>query len=341
MNAMIAVLAMLWADDPKTNVAAWVEHTSREGGFVVSLPAEPREMDQTVGLSNGRTRVRGVIVNQGELIFAISYYDVPPIALAAQKTYLDGMRDNTVRQKNATLISEQKQTRDRMPERTLELERPSNEGGAEMVRERLRITLAGGRVYQALAACPASRRPDFDADITRFFDSFRIVKPTTEAATPPRDWVAFASPEGKFSVSLPAEPRAVKYPVRTADGPKEVVVHQVTGEDVVYMVSHTEAEPEDAETPAKTLDKVRDLAVSISKGKLLSDKRIALGRWQGREFRAEVPLAGESRGGLLKGRIYLVGKRVYQLMAVEPKSRVAAHSKQIDAFFSSFKSDAQ
>ena len=87
--------------------------------------------------------------------------------------------------------------------------------------------------------------------------------------------------------------------------------------------------------PKSLLDGTRDVVVSSSKGKLLSEKKIILDKNPGREFRAELPIGEDRKGGILKCRIYLVGHRVFQIMAVSPKDE--ANTKDIDVFFRSFK----
>jgi hypothetical protein len=76
--------------------------------------------------------------------------------------------------------------------------------------------------------------------------------------------------------------------------------------------------PIDADEPAalteQRLDGARDGAIGKVRGKLLKNQPIIMaGKYPGREFTASL---SEPANGLVRARIWLVGKRLYQVMVI-------------------------
>lgn len=152
---------------------------------------------------------------------------------------------------------------------------------------------------------------------------------------PITDWETISPADGGFTIRLPANSVTTSRRVNSDDRPSEVVIIQSTVRTMAYMVTYVDVSPTTARMPKSLLDGTRDVVVLSSKGKLLSEKKIVLGKNAGREIRAEVALGQDRKGGILRCRIYLVGTRVFQVMAIGPKDEVG--SKEVDAFFGSFK----
>jgi hypothetical protein len=66
-------------------------------------------------------------------------------------------------------------------------------------------------------------------------------------------------------------------------------------------------------------------------GKLVSSKETKLGDYPGREFEVEL-LGGKA---ILRGRVFLVDQRLYQVMAIAPAD--VADSPSIERFLDSFR----
>src|SRR6185369_11633848 len=93
-------------------------------------------------------------------------------------------------------------------------------------------------------------------------------------------WQQFASAEGKFSATMPAEPRISTRVTNTKDG--ALLTHMVSSTDDnlnEFMVSWTEYKSADFEKRGTdaTFDRMRDALVDVNKGKVLSESVISAG----------------------------------------------------------------
>ena len=146
----------------------------------------------------------------------------------------------------------------------------------------------------------------------------------------------FTSETGKFSVTVPTEPKEETESVDTRLG--KIDIHMFTTEDgnTAYMIGYSDY-PEDIikqNDPQKLLDGGRDGAVSNVNGKLDSELKIDLDGNPGRALVISAK-AGNDQDATIKARIYLVGNRLYQVMMVAPKGEVS--SSEMDEFLKSFK----
>jgi hypothetical protein len=164
---------------------------------------------------------------------------------------------------------------------------------------------------------------------------FTLVALIATAADPPEGWETISPEKAGFTVQMPVNSYQSRQKVESDDGPAEVVIFQSGLNKVAYMVTYVDVAASSAGTPTALLEGTRDVVIASSKGRLISDKRITLKKNPGREFRASVPIGDDKKAGIMKARVYLVGRRVYQVMAIAPKDE--AGSKAIDGFFASFK----
>jgi hypothetical protein len=154
------------------------------------------------------------------------------------------------------------------------------------------------------------------------------------------DWFTqpqlFSSVPGRFSVVTP---------VRLTEATQTVVVavmhnldlHMFAGQDgnAVYYVSYVDypAELVQHSDPDKMLEGSRDGARQKINGHITADVATTIGGYPGREFVMECT-DEKARALHIKSRIVLVERRLYQLMAVIPKS--AKKTGRADAFLRSF-----
>src|SRR5262249_10893430 len=121
-----------------------------------------------------------------------------------------------------------------------------------------------------------------------------------------------SSAEGKFTVYMPAQPK-----------PKNLNVLGVTMKSFFYQqqdgaYGFAFADPpipagESSEQTQKRLDGARDGMVRNIQGELVGESRIWLqAKHPGREVRADLP----GKVGIARARVYLVGQRMYQVIAV-------------------------
>jgi hypothetical protein len=150
-------------------------------------------------------------------------------------------------------------------------------------------------------------------------------------------WTRFAPKEGGFEVSMPAEPKLVEHKVRPLPD-RAITVHLATAQThdgkAMFMIAY-----HDLDYDAVDDDKIRDVLDGGVKGSLLNalgklskHEPIKLGAHPGRHFeysgnRFERKIEAVSR-------IYLVGRRVYQITVLRsPELDLAADSSK---FFDSF-----
>ena len=152
----------------------------------------------------------------------------------------------------------------------------------------------------------------------------------TASAQTPADWVKF-SPEGSpFTVLMPTQPKEDK---KTSDSPigpyTNYLYTSVSPEREIYLVGWVDYDPKFNFDVQAELEANRDNFVKGMKAKLLSTTPIKLGTHPGIEFKAE--LTGEFD---IVSRVYIVGRRPYQLIMVTPAGRDASANRE--RFFSSF-----
>ena len=151
------------------------------------------------------------------------------------------------------------------------------------------------------------------------------------------EWIKFTSPEGRFSVLLPHEP---KFEAITDPGIKEVANYRYTELETgygficeYYDVTSTGADLE------SFLDITRDGILRGAGATKVGEEKISLDGYPGRELELSVPVENGAGVNVLT-RIFIVGKRIYSLSYLRAKDmdpKVAAETAA--KFFSSFQAD--
>jgi hypothetical protein len=157
----------------------------------------------------------------------------------------------------------------------------------------------------------------------------------------PSNWITYTSPEGRYSVSLPKEPKVTMQESTTADGEKfPQNLATVGGEEGVFIIGYFEI----FSGNVFSADVARDAMLKSFAGRLIGDNAISLGGYPGRDLKIALklpvaPAAGEVPPQIDyvdRFRIYEVGKRVYILQAMFPKSQETEASISVTRFFDSF-----
>jgi hypothetical protein len=116
-------------------------------------------------------------------------------------------------------------------------------------------------------------------------------------------WKEFRSTSGKFAIAMPKTPE--EKPL--GDGNSSF---SVSTDSDFYMVSYINAgSPQQA---IATLPEGPGIMVEAMKGKITSNRKIALGKHPGQEFDFE--LTSQGRTLQSKGRMFAVGDRIYTLI---------------------------
>ena len=149
-------------------------------------------------------------------------------------------------------------------------------------------------------------------------------------AQTPADWVKFSPPGSPFTVMLPSEPKENKQTTESPDGPYTTYLFtSYSPEREIYLVGWVDYDPKFNFGVQAELEANRDNFVTNLKAKLLSTTPIKLGTHPGIEFKAEL----EGKADIVS-RVYIVGRRPYQLIVVSPAGLDSSAARE--RFFSSF-----
>ena len=147
-------------------------------------------------------------------------------------------------------------------------------------------------------------------------------------------WEQFSSPEGGFTVLMPIKPtqKSQKTEGETLSLEDHRFTASVEEGKVTYTVSYTDFPDELSQLPPNViLDSISSRFTNNKKLKSLNQQDISLGEYSGKEFKFESP--DET---IVKQRVFLVKKRLYQLVTEIPKTRESGLSSDVEKFLSSF-----
>jgi hypothetical protein len=146
------------------------------------------------------------------------------------------------------------------------------------------------------------------------------------------DWKEFTSKEGHFKVLMPGKPEHNNLDSVSDFGKGILHMNSAQANGTMYAGNYSDFPEGIKKVPIKQVfDSSRDGAVGNLDGKLVSEKDIELNKHPGREIL--IAVAGGVR--LFRVRVYLVDRRLYQVVVFGPKE--AANSKEADKFLDSFK----
>jgi hypothetical protein len=160
---------------------------------------------------------------------------------------------------------------------------------------------------------------------------FSLLIVSTAFAQKAAAWEKFSSVEGRFSILFPSKPTAKKEKLGETDTAYTYTAETATGVFVASYMDLPGAFKTDEEKNF-VLDGGRDGSLENIDGKLLYEKKITLSGYLGREFSISMKDKGLTLRS--KTRLFLVGQRAYQLLALVPEEN--ADSPDIDKFLSSF-----
>jgi hypothetical protein len=145
-------------------------------------------------------------------------------------------------------------------------------------------------------------------------------------------WINYNSAEGRYNVSLPAQPKLSTRESATADGQKFLqYLAKVQQSDAIYLVGYFDRAP----GTTFSADRARDGMVSAVKGSLVSEGTISLNGYPGRELK--VVARSETTDYVLLAKFWVTESRVYVVQVVYPKSSESeALSTNAAKYFDSF-----
>jgi hypothetical protein len=309
---------------------AWLVFNSKEGAFTVLMPNNPTQETQSIDTDLGKMESHlASCAFDDRAAFIASYCDFPQVVTeqTAINRILDGARNQLLASERRKLLSETRITLDGYFGREIRIEIPE----WSMV---TRIYWVKRRLYQLIAMTrsdqPAPRNEE------RFLASFKLQVEVTASLQEPRAWIELASEQGGFTVLMPGKPTEQVMPVPSATGSLEVHIYVSLGQEgIAYMASYSDlpSAPADQSQVIRTLDEVRNGQLKKAKGKLLNEITISLDGNPGRELKIETAV------GPMIVRIFLVNRRLYQVLAVIPETAAGTEAVVRDTakFLSSFK----
>lgn len=153
--------------------------------------------------------------------------------------------------------------------------------------------------------------------------------PTPTPAVIADGWVNFTSEAGRFAVLLPETPTDKQETVQSEHGPYTTHLFVGKGMKSVFLVGWVDYDPNFNFNVTGEMNLNRDNFINGVKATLINNKTVTVDGYQAIEFTAETPQT------LFKSRVYMVGRRPYQLVSATAKG--VDDSINIDRFFNSFK----
>lgn len=329
--ALVAIVLGSGFQQPAGNrgQVVWAVFNSKEGAFAVLMPNKPTQEVQSIDTDLGKMDSHlAMSSHEDREVFIASYTDFPSVVTeqTAIDRILDGARNQLLANVERKLLSETTITLDGHFGRELRIEMPD----WSMI---TRIYWVKRRLYQLIAMTSKDRPAPQDVD--RFLASFKIKSDVTTGLQPPA-WIDLASEQGGFKLLLPSKPTEQVMPIPSATGSLDVHIYVSLGQEgIAYIASYTDlpSAPGDQSQIIKALDDVRNGQLKNAKGKLLSETSISLDGHPGRELKIETAV------GPTVVRIYLVNRRLYQILAVIPQAAAGSEAVARDTakFLSSFR----
>jgi hypothetical protein len=168
--------------------------------------------------------------------------------------------------------------------------------------------LAAGRL--AVALCVISGCALFNCTVTAAADS----------ASAGDAWNDYVYAVDGFAISAPVAPILEKQNIHAANGTTEGRMYAIqTGDDNAFIVSVIARGDADQRSDQQVLDEARMGALRRANAIVLVQSNISLGPYRGSQIDLETQ-NGEAAGTnkRIRDRFFVVGRRLYQLMAVAP-----------------------
>jgi hypothetical protein len=152
---------------------------------------------------------------------------------------------------------------------------------------------------------------------------------STPLNVPKDTWVKFSSPAGRFSVMLPVNPQEKVEQGSSTYGPHTLHMFTANGDNnSLFMLAWVEYPANFNFNPKLELEANRDNFVKTLKATVLNSRHTTIGGFQSLEFAAETERFD------IKSRVFIVGKRPYQIVYASQKGLPA--QGDLDRFFESF-----
>ena len=142
-------------------------------------------------------------------------------------------------------------------------------------------------------------------------------------------WVKFISDNGHFTVLMPDTPTEKSETVDSQHGPYTTHLFVVRDTTSVYLIGWVDYDPSFNFNRQAELEANRDNFVKGINAKLISTRPTVINGYSALEFTAE------TTDRIFKSRVFLVGRRPYQIVIGSPKD--TDDTVTVNRFFNSFK----
>ena len=146
-------------------------------------------------------------------------------------------------------------------------------------------------------------------------------------------WVRFNSPEGRFTVLMPETPTDKQNVEQSEHGPYTTHLFIVRDPQSVYLIGWVDYDPTFNFNRTLELEANRDNFVKGISATLLTTRNTEIDGYPALEFTCE------TTDRTFKSRVYMVGRRPYQIVIGSPKG--VDDSVSLNRFFNSFKISRQ
>lgn len=153
--------------------------------------------------------------------------------------------------------------------------------------------------------------------------------PPANTAVDNSGWVKYTSDDGHFSVLMPEMPSPKSETVDSAHGPYTTHLFIVRDTTSVYLIGWVDYDPSFNFNRQAELEANRDNFVKGISAKLISTRPTVIDGYSALEFTAE------TADRIFKSRVYMVGRRPYQIVIGSPKG--LDDTALVNRFFNSFK----
>jgi hypothetical protein len=159
------------------------------------------------------------------------------------------------------------------------------------------------------------------------------------ASTSVDEWQTFSSEEGGFTLLLPGKPKEQRQPGSTAAGSMDAIMYITEVGGTAFGAGYSDFPGSAANAdPQAVLEGARDGAAKNINGTVVAEKPIERAGHPGLEIAVEMPAGAAVPGGAMyRGRIFLVGNRLYQVIYVALKKD--DHPDEYQKLFDSFQLD--
>jgi hypothetical protein len=152
----------------------------------------------------------------------------------------------------------------------------------------------------------------------------------------PASWKPYTPLKSPYSVALPPSPTDLKRTIGLRGGTKiDLIGASAKTESATYSIVFGEL-PLPISDRAAILDDARDELVKDLAGNRQDESRSVREGGLARDLTIEIPAPAVPGGGVARGRILLIGNRLYELVVIQSSAESKRDSALVDSFFASF-----